>query len=135
MANTHNPGRADAALAQVQGQWDRYLDALHVTTPDPGVDLMLNRWLVYQVLACRVWARSAFYQSGGAYGFRDQLQDVMALVYSARQRRGRRSCDRRRGNSRRAMSSTGGTRRPGSAFARGSPTTSISCRSSSITML
>jgi cellobiose phosphorylase len=75
--------RADAALAQVQQQWDRYLNALQVTTPDPGMDLMLNRWLVYQVLACRVWARSAFYQSGGAYGFRDQLQDVMALIYSA----------------------------------------------------
>ena len=75
--------RADAALTQVQQQWDRYLNALQVTTPDPGIDLMLNRWLVYQVLACRVWARSAFYQSGGAYGFRDQLQDVMALVYSA----------------------------------------------------
>ena len=75
--------RAEAALSEVQRQWDRSLNALHVTTPDPGVDLMLNRWLVYQVLACRVWARSAFYQSGGAYGFRDQLQDVMALVYSA----------------------------------------------------
>jgi cellobiose phosphorylase len=73
----------DVALKQVQQQWDRTLTALHVTTPDPGMDLMLNRWLVYQVLACRVWARSAFYQSGGAYGFRDQLQDVMALVYSA----------------------------------------------------
>jgi len=58
---------------------------LQVTTPDPGMDLMLNRWLLYQVLACRVWARSAFYQSGGAYGFRDQLQDVMALVISAPQ--------------------------------------------------
>ena len=75
--------RADAALSLVQQQWDHYLNALHVTTPDPGMDLMLNRWLIYQVLACRVWARSAFYQSGGAYGFRDQLQDVMALVYSA----------------------------------------------------
>ncbi len=75
--------RAEAALTQVQQQWDRSLNALHVTTPDPGIDLMLNRWLVYQVLACRIWARSAFYQSGGAYGFRDQLQDVMALVYSA----------------------------------------------------
>jgi cellobiose phosphorylase len=79
---TQSP-RVDAALTQVQLQWDHYLNALHVTTPDPGIDLMLNRWLVYQVLACRVWARSAFYQSGGAYGFRDQLQDVMALVYSA----------------------------------------------------
>lgn len=75
--------RADAALEQVQHQWDRHLNALHVVTPDRGIDLMLNRWLVYQVLACRVWARSAFYQSGGAFGFRDQLQDVMALVYSA----------------------------------------------------
>ena len=75
--------KADTALSEVQRQWDQYLNALQVTTPDPGIDLMLNRWLVYQILACRVWARSAFYQSGGAYGFRDQLQDVMALVYSA----------------------------------------------------
>jgi cellobiose phosphorylase len=75
--------KTDAALNQVQQQWDRYLNALQVSTPDLGMDLMLNRWLVYQVLACRIWARSAFYQSGGAYGFRDQLQDVMALVYSA----------------------------------------------------
>jgi len=72
-----------AALTDVQQQWDCILNVLQVTTPDPGMDLMLNRWLVYQVLACRLWARSACYQSGGAYGFRDQLQDVMALVYSA----------------------------------------------------
>lgn len=75
--------RVDSAFMQVQQRWDHYLNVLQVTTPDQGIDLMLNRWLVYQVLACRVWARSAFYQSGGAYGFRDQLQDVMALVYSA----------------------------------------------------
>src|SRR4029453_4171513 len=73
----------DAPLIQWRLQWDRHLTALQVTTPDPGMDLMINRWLVYQVLGCRVWARSAFYQSGGAYGFRDQLQDVMALVYRA----------------------------------------------------
>src|SRR4029453_4049172 len=48
--------RAEAALAQVQQQWDRNLNALRVTTPDPGINLMLNRWLIYQVLACRVWA-------------------------------------------------------------------------------
>jgi cellobiose phosphorylase len=76
------PLTTGAALTQVRRQWDRYLNALQVTTPDPGIDLMLNRWLVYQVLACRVWARSAFYQSGGAYGFRDQLQDAMTLVYN-----------------------------------------------------
>jgi cellobiose phosphorylase len=74
--------RAEAVLTQVQQDWDRHLNALQVTTPDAGIDLMLNRWLLYQVMACRLWARSAFYQSGGAYGFRDQLQDVMALVYA-----------------------------------------------------
>ena len=75
--------RAGELLGDVHQQWDRYLNALQVTTPDPAVDVMLNRWLLYQVLACRVWARSGFYQSGGAYGFRDQLQDVMALVHGA----------------------------------------------------
>jgi cellobiose phosphorylase len=75
--------RAREALAEVQRLWDRILSVIQVKTPDAGLDLMVNRWLLYQVLACRIWGRSAFYQSGGAYGFRDQLQDVMALVYSS----------------------------------------------------
>lgn len=62
--------------------WRNTLSQVEVTTPDPGFDFLINRWLLYQTLACRIWARSAFYQSGGAYGYRDQLQDSLALLHT-----------------------------------------------------
>ncbi|PYE89348.1 GH36-type glycosyl hydrolase domain-containing protein [Phyllobacterium leguminum] len=60
--------------------WNDFLGGLQVKTPDPAFDLMVNRWLPYQSLACRIWARAAFYQASGAFGFRDQLQDTLALL-------------------------------------------------------
>ncbi len=72
----------NAALEKSKTFWRGLADAVQVETPVPALDLMLNGWLIYQNLVCRIWARSAFYQSGGAYGFRDQLQDSSALVFA-----------------------------------------------------
>jgi cyclic beta-1,2-glucan synthetase len=72
----------DAVLKTACDFWDRSLNTVQVKTPDRAMDVMLNAWLPYQTLACRVWARAAFYQASGAYGFRDQLQDVAALCVS-----------------------------------------------------
>ncbi len=82
VAEYRGVGRARAALAGSVAAWTSRLSVITVRTPEPSFDAMLNRWTLYQALACRLWARSALYQSSGAYGFRDQLQDVMALVYA-----------------------------------------------------
>lgn len=75
-----NENYLNETFNKVLQHWDNLLSTIQVKTPELTFDLLVNRWLLYQTLACRIWARSAFYQSGGAFGFRDQLQDVMSLA-------------------------------------------------------
>ena len=85
LLNRFRSANLDDAFSHVTRRWDDVLTAVQVKTPDASMDLLLNRWLLYQTLSCRVWARAAFYQLSGAYGFRDQLQDVLALAVAKRE--------------------------------------------------
>jgi cyclic beta-1,2-glucan synthetase len=84
LINRYRAANIDEVLRDVTRRWDDVLGTLQIATPERAMDILVNRWLLYQTLSCRVWARTAFYQASGAYGFRDQLQDVMALAVATR---------------------------------------------------
>lgn len=84
LLDRYRKANVDALLQEIIRRWDDLLGVVQIHTPERAMDILLNRWVLYQTLVCRVWARAAFYQLSGAYGFRDQLQDVMALSVPAR---------------------------------------------------
>lgn len=82
IAHYQNPTHVQSAWESLHRFWDEQIGSIRIKTPEASLDLLINRWLPYQTLTCRIWGRSAFYQSGGAIGFRDQLQDVLAFAYT-----------------------------------------------------
>ena len=122
------PVAARQTLEGVWNYWNRTLGAVYIDTPDPAVNALANGWLVYQVLSSRMWACTGFYQSGGAYGFRDQLQDSCALIYSEPKLIREHLLGVRRISSAPAMCSIGGIRRSGAGCGRIFQMITFGCR-------
>src|ERR1019366_1281254 len=133
LVQTYREGMAlETALEKAKAWWDDLLGTIEVHTPELAADFLINRWLLYQSLSCRIWGRSAFYQSGGAYGFRDQLQAFRRSYTCIPKWRGSTSYSRRAVSSKKAMSNTGGIHRAARESVRRSPMTTCGFPTSSL---